>query len=69
MAGMIIKGVQAGRALYGGKFDIGDIWSRRGADMAADSTITDTLSMERNTGFVFLLAYRADSLNSNQLLF
>ena len=45
MAGMIIKGVQAGRALYGGKFDIGDIWSRRGADMAADSTITDTLSI------------------------
>ena len=30
MAGMIIKGVQAGRALQGGKFDIGDIWSRRG---------------------------------------
>lgn len=69
MAGMIIKGVQAGRALHGGKFDIGDVWSRRGVDLAADTTSTDTLSTERNTGFVFLLAYRADSLNSNQLLF
>ena len=69
MAGMIIKGVQAGRALYGGKFDIGDIWSRRGVAMETDSTAADTLSPERNTGFVFLLAYRADSLDANQLLF
>lgn len=70
MAGMIIKGVQAGRALHGGKFDIGDIWSRRGADFEnADSAATDTLSPERNTGFVFLLAYQADSVNANQLLY
>ena len=29
MAGMIIKGVQEGRQLYGGKFDLDDIWNRR----------------------------------------
>lgn len=69
MAGMIIKGVQAGRALHGGKFDIGDVWSRRGVVLESDSTSADTLSMERNTGFVFLLAYRADSLDANQLLY
>jgi len=70
MAGMIIKGVQAGRALYGGKFDLGDIWSRRGATLAAtDSTATDTLNKERNTGFVFLLAYQPDSIDANQLLY
>ena len=70
MAGMIIKGVQAGRSLHGGKFDLGDIWSRRGVSMAAaDSTAADTLSTERNTGFVFLLACRADSVNTNQLLY
>lgn len=70
MAGMIIKGVQAGKALHGGRFDIGDVWSRRGTDIAADSiSATDTLSTERNTGFVFMLAYHADSLDSNQLLF
>ena len=69
MAGMIIKGVQAGRALHGGRFDIGDIWSRRGVVLATDSVAADTLSIERNTGFVFLLAYRPDSIDSNQLLY
>ena len=29
MAGMIVKGVQEGRKLHGGKFDLGDVWSRR----------------------------------------
>ncbi len=69
MAGMIIKGVQAGRRLHGGKFDIGDIWSRRGVMADADSTSTDTLSSERNTGFVFMLAYRQDSVDVNQMLY
>lgn len=69
MAGMIIKGVQAGRALHGGKFDIGDIWSRRGVALDSDSTTADTLSVERNTGFIFLLAYRPDSIDANQLLY
>jgi len=69
LAGMIIKGVQAGRRLHGGKFDIGDIWSRRGIVLESDSITTDTLSLERNTGFVFLLAFRPDSIDSNQLLY
>ena len=70
MAGMIIKGVQAGRALHGGKFDIGDIWSMRAVNLAdADSSATDTLSTERNTDFVFVLACSADSLNANQMLY
>lgn len=70
IAGMIIKGVQAGRALYGGKFDLGDVWSRRGATLTAtDSTTADTLSVERNTGFVFLLAYQPDSIDAKQLLY
>ncbi len=70
MAGMILRGVQQGRALYGGKFDIGDIWSRRSADLAAgDSTQVDTLVFERNTSYIFLLAYQPDSVNQNQLLY
>lgn len=70
MAGMIIKGVQEGKKLHGGKFDLGDIWSRRSmtVDMA-DSTITDTLSAERNATYIFMLAFSADSVNSNQLLY
>lgn len=70
LAGMIIKGVQAGRQLHGGSFDIGDVWARRGIDMMeSDSTITDTLTIERNTGYTFLLAYATDSINENQLLY
>jgi hypothetical protein len=69
LAGMIIKGVQQGRQLHGGKFDMGDVWSRRASDMVNDSTLTDTLRFERETKYVFLLAYQPDSVNQNQLLF
>ena len=70
LAGMIIRGVQQGRRLHGGKFDMGDIWSRRNADrLAADSMHIDTLSIERNVGHVFLLAYQPDSVNQNKLLY
>lgn len=70
MAGMIIKGVQEGRKLHGGKFDLGDIWSRRSMTVeVSDSTIADTLTVDRNVNYVFLLAYNADSVNSNQLLY
>ena len=79
MAGMIIKGVQEGRTLYGGKFDLGDIWSRRDITLTttADSTHTDTLSADRMAPFLFVLVYAPDSLDDrrpapageNQLLF
>lgn len=70
MAGMIIKGVQEGRKLHGGKFDLGDIWSRRSMTVeVSDSTIADTLIVDRNVNYVFLLAFNADSVNSNQLLY
>ena len=69
MAGMIIKGVQEGKTLHGGKFDIDDVWSRRAVDMAADSTRNDTLTIERNTNYVFMLVYQPDSVNHNQLLY
>ena len=70
LAGMIIKGVQQGRRLYGGRFDLGDVWSRRSAEAATgDSIGTDTLSTERNTSFLFMLAYQPDSVNAHQLLF
>ena len=69
LAGMIIKGVQEGRRLHGGKFDIGDIWSRRDIKMNTDSTQTVELSAERHDRFVFILAYEPDSVNENQLLF
>ena len=69
LAGMIIKGVQDGRRLHGGKFDIGDVWSRRDITLTADSTVTDTLNASREQDFLFILTYQPDSVNENQLLY
>jgi tetratricopeptide (TPR) repeat protein len=70
LAGMIIRGVQQGKQLIGGKFDLGDVWNLRDADrMAQDSAHMDTLSIELNVKHVFLLAYQPDSVNQNQLLY
>ena len=68
-AGIIVNGVQDGRRLHGGKFDIGDIWSRRDITLGSDSTAVIELSAERNENFMFILAYVPDSINENQLLF
>ena len=69
LAGMIIKGVQEGRQLYGGTFDLNDIWNRRDLTLAMDSTSTDTLSVDRDVPFLFLIVYQPDSVNENQLLY
>lgn len=69
MAGMILKGVQEGRRLHGGKFDIGDVWSRRSVTLASDSIQADTLSADVNTNHVFILAYDTDSIDQNKLLY
>ena len=70
MAGMIINGVDAGRRLYGGKFDLNDVWTRRSIELNNwDSTRQKGYSPERNASFVFLLAYDPDKTNENQLLF
>lgn len=70
MAGMIINGVKAGRPLYGGKFDISDVWERRTMVLNdSDSIAARTFVAERNTPFSFLLVYQPDSVNENKLLF
>lgn len=70
LAGMIMKGVQSGRRLYGGSFDLNDIWDRRSAESVTggDSTAM-RLSEERNTPFTFMLVYQPDSVNENQMLY
>lgn len=70
MAGMIINGVNAGRRLHGGKFDLGNVWDRRTEVLAdSDSINAQKFSNERNTNFTFMMVYRPDSVNENQLLF
>ncbi|HEY9550663.1 MAG TPA: hypothetical protein VIQ97_00105, partial [Prevotella sp.] len=70
MAGMIVNGVNAGRTLRGGKFDMGSIWQRRTAVLSdSDSIAARRFSNERNTNFMFMLVYNPDSVNENQLLY
>ncbi|MCF0192710.1 MAG: hypothetical protein HUK05_04700 [Prevotella sp.] len=71
LAGMIINGVKEGRTLHGGRFDMGDIWSRRTSVMAdSDSIAKREFIPDLNIPYTFLFAYNPDSLeNENKLLF
>ncbi len=72
MAGMMVKGLESGRALGTGGFDVGSLWARRSAaaNAAVDSTgRTKQLSPERNVPFVCIVAYPTDSLDDGQLLY
>lgn len=70
MAGMIVNGVNAGRRLHGGKFDLEDVWNRRSVTLSANDSIKSRgFTADRNTNFAFLFVYVPDSLNENQLLF
>lgn len=71
LAGMIINGVKEGKKLYGGRFDIGDIWSRRAMVMAdSDSIANREFLPDLKVPYTFLFAYNPDSLeNENKLLF
>ena len=72
MAGLIVKGIEEGRTLGSGLFDIGSIWARRtaGANALADSVAAARqFTPERNTSFVYLLALPADSVDAPQVLY
>ncbi len=70
MAGQIVRGIQQGRRLQGAHMTAADIWrQRQGSLQSGDSVQTDTLSVERDTRYVFILAYQPDSVNQNQLLY
>ena len=70
MAGMIINGVRSGKKLHGAKFDLSDVWNRRGVELSATAVdSTRTFSAEKNTDYLFMMAYAPDSVAENQLLF
>ena len=72
MAGVIVKGIESGRTLGSGNFDVGSLWSRRSsaARQEADSLAQGkALQPDRLVPFVCLIAYPTDSLNDNQLLY
>ena len=72
MAGMMIKGLESGRAIEGGALDIGSLWSmrtQRTEEQAANIAEGQQLLADRETSFCFLIAYPTDSLDANRLLY
>lgn len=71
LAGLYVKGLKEGRLLQGGKFEMGSIWERRrGIGEEGDSLGNDsTFNPEKNTDFVFVIAYERDAVDENQLLY
>ena len=70
MAGMIVKGVNEGRQLQGGKFDLDDVWERRSQVLnETDSTAAREFSADRNASFIYMIAYQPDSVDANRMLF
>ena len=63
MAGMIVKGVNEGRRLQGGKFDLENIWERR------SQVLNESDSNDRNAAFIYMIAYQPDSIDANRMLF
>lgn len=72
MAGMIVKGLESGRQIGTGTFDLGSLWSRRTAAAEAGTAAADSaraLSPDRACPFVFVAAYPSDSVSNNKLLY
>lgn len=73
MAGMIVKGIESGRSIGSGNFDLGSLWSRRMSESEAENAAKGedrALSPDRDIPFVFLVAYpTGDSREDDQLLY
>ena len=64
MAGMIVKGIEAGRTIGSGGFDLGGLWSRRTAQAGngnEGNAEDNSLKPDRDVPFVFLVAYETDA--------
>ena len=72
IAGMIVKGIEAGRQPAGGGYDIDALLLQR-SDQTGDETDQalkqDTLSPERRADYTFILAYSPDSLDEGKLIY
>lgn len=72
MAGMMVKGIESGRKVGTGGFDVGALWARRsaGAEAAvAEAGKSNSLSADRDVPFVCVVAYPTDSLSDGQVLY
>lgn len=72
MAGMMVKGIESGRRVGEGGFDVGALWARRSAGaeaLTAEAGRSNELSADREVPFVCIVAYPTDSLNDGQVLY
>lgn len=72
MAGMIVKGLESGRQIGSGTFDLGSLWDRRTAasdSIKGEANKQQEFSPERNTAFLFVFFYPTDSIKANKLLY
>ena len=72
MAGMIVKGLENGRTIGDPHYNLASLWERRTSDAekaASELAKKQSLSPDRETPFVCLIAYPTDSLNDDQLLY
>lgn len=70
LAGMIINGVNAGKQLHGGKFDLENVWDQRSEALTDSADLAKMqFSNERNVNFRFMIVYKPDSVDENKLLF
>ena len=70
IAGMIINGVNSGRTLKGGKFDMSSLWKHRSETTNDSDSITkQTFINSRDIEHLSVMVYNPDSINEDQLLF
>ena len=72
LAGFIVKGLESGREMGSGHYDIGSLWDRRSSESAKtmqESGKALEFTAERITPFVCLIAYPTDSIDDDQLLY
>ena len=72
LAGAILKGLESGRKVGSGTYDIGSLWGRRTAlsdSTAADAAQKRQFTADRQADFLFVLAYPTDSIRNNELLY
>lgn len=71
-AGMIVIGLESGRTIVDGNYDLGSLWTRRSSEAAkaaGDGGKAPEFTPERNVPFACLIAYPTDSIDDNQLLY
>ena len=73
IAGNIVKGLQEGRLLAADGSAFGSIWKRRKIEQTEGELPADSLTLkfsdERNTPYLFILAYEEGKINENMLLY